>query len=65
MRSIDLGYVESGRSMTLEQVIEMLVMRKHNLNRIYEGDSPTAIALRAIREDELDCVLEILREMRL
>ncbi len=51
-------------SMTLEQAVSMLNLRKQNLDHIYEPTTITAQAIIKIREDELERVLEILSQVR-
>jgi hypothetical protein len=52
-------------SISLEEAIAKLALRKQNLDHIYEGGSATDAALRSVREEELDVVLDVLRQVRL
>jgi hypothetical protein len=51
-------------SLSLEQAISHLVLRKQNLDHIYNPTTSTGRAIVKIREDELDRVLEILSQVR-
>jgi len=51
-------------TLSLEQAISQITLRKQNLDHIYDPCTPTGRALLKIREDELDRVLEILSQVR-
>ena len=56
---------EGSDSISLEQAVARINIRKQTLDHIYEGgSSATAHAINAIREDELDHTLEILQRVK-
>jgi hypothetical protein len=51
-------------TLSLEQAISQVRLRKLNLDHIYEPQTSTGRGIVKIREDELDRVLEILSQVR-
>lgn len=64
MSYFGMGSENASSSISLEEAIERLTARKENLDHIYDGSSATSHAINAIRREEIDHALEVLRIVR-